>query len=122
MRTWRASPRVTKDECREQVYLWRGELRPVSEPVVEGQLAAPAGFDVGVRIDLFDEASTGRRAVVLAFGANVRRCYAAVFETGFDPGVDEAELGARLRLITREVLDQVEIIGVEAIATPAPPF
>ncbi len=119
LRTWRASPRVTKEECREQVYLWRSELRPSSEPVAEGRLSAPEGFDVGVRVDLIAEGSQGRRALALAFGATVRRCYAASFETSL-ADVDEAEIGARLRLITEGVFDRVEVLGVEAFAQPEP--
>jgi hypothetical protein len=119
LRTWRAAQRVTKEECREQVYLWRSELRPAADPVAEGALGAPAGFDVGVRIDLFAEGSQGRRALALAFGAAVRRCYAASFEPSL-AGVDEAELGARLRLITEGVFERVEVLGIEAFATPEP--
>ena len=125
LRTWRASPRVTREECREQVYLWRSELRPASEAdaVAVGALAAPEGFDVGVRIDLFAEASQGRRAVALAYGATVRRCYAASFETDL-ADLSEAELGARLRLATEGIFGHVEVLGVEAFAAgdsePAP--
>ncbi|HEU5073494.1 MAG TPA: hypothetical protein VFU02_04965 [Polyangiaceae bacterium] len=119
LRSWRAPPRVTKQECREQVYLWRSELRPPSEPVVEGGLEAPAGYDVGVRVDLFAEAAGGRRAVALAFGASVRRCYAAYFETSL-ADVAESELGARLRLVTEGVFRRVEVLGVEAFAQPEP--
>ena len=119
LRSWRASPRVTKDECQEQVYLWRSELRPVQEVVVEGALGAPQGFDVHVRVDLFAQAAEGRRAVAFAFGAAVRRCYAAYFETGLAE-LTEAELGARLRLVTEGVLGRVEVMGVEAFAEPAP--
>lgn len=119
LRSWRASPRVTKAECQEQVYLWRSELRPAQEAVVEGALGAPEGFDVRVRVDLFAEPALGRRAVAFAFGAAVRRCYAAYFETGL-ADLSEAELGARLRLVTEGVLGRVEVMGVEAFAEPAP--
>lgn len=119
LRSWRAPPRVTKEECREQVYLWRSELRPTSDPVAEGGLRAPQGFDVGVRVDLFAEGAQGRRALALAFGATVRRCYAASFETSA-ANASEAELGARLRLITEGVFGQVEVVGVEAFAQPDP--
>lgn len=119
LRSWRAPPRVTKHECREQVYLWRRELRPPSDAVVEGELGAPAGYDVGVRVDLFAEALGGRRAVALAFGASVRRCYAAYFETSL-ADVPETELGARLRLVTEGVFGGVEVLGVEELAEPQP--
>jgi len=119
LRSWRASPRVTKDECQEQVYLWRSELRPAQEAVVEGALGAPEGFDVHVRVDLFAEAAEGRRAVAFAFGAAVRRCYAAYFETSLAE-LTEDELGARLRLVTDGVFGRVEVLGVEAFTEPAP--
>jgi len=119
LRSWRASPRVTKGECQEQVYLWRSELRPVQEVVVEGALGAPEGFDVHVRVDLFSQATAERRAVAFAFGAAVRRCYAAYFETGLTE-LTEAELGSRLRLVTEGVLGRVEVMSVEAFAEPAP--
>lgn len=119
LRSWRAAPRVSKEECREQVYLWRRELRPAAEPVAEGKLGAPEGFDAAVRIDLFTAPTQGRRALALAFGATVRRCYAASFETSL-ADVSEAELGARLRVITEGVFDRVEVLGVEAFAAPEP--
>lgn len=119
LRSWRAPQRVTKQECREQVYLWRSELRPTADAVAEGGLGAPEGFDVGVRVDLFTDAPQARRAVALAFGAAVRRCYAASFETSL-AGITEAELGARLRLISEGVFGQVEVLGIEAFAEPQP--
>lgn len=119
LRSWRAPQRVTKNECREQVYLWRSELRPNSDAIVESALGAPEGYDVGVRIDLFTDPSRARRAVALAFGATVRRCYAAAFETNL-ADLTEAELGARLRVIAEGVFDRVEVLSVEAFAAPEP--
>jgi hypothetical protein len=97
----------------EQVYLWRKELRPRIDAIVERQLRAPSGYDVGLRVDLIGESP--KSAVALAYGAAVRRCYAAIFETTV-VGNDDAELGGRLRLVVDGVLDRIEIMGVEGRA------
>src|SRR5690606_1429389 len=68
-RTWRAPLRVSKDDCREQVYLWRSELRPRGEPMIEKSLGAPSGYDVGMRIDVERGQSGAFTAVLLAYGA-----------------------------------------------------
>ncbi len=120
-RTWRAPLRVSKDDCREQVYLWRSELRPRGEPMIEKSLGAPSGYDVGMRIDVERAESGAFTAVLLAYGAGVRRCYAAVFQTMVEHAGAESELGGRLRLITEGVLNRVELIDIEEIPGQ-PPF
>jgi hypothetical protein len=119
-RTWRAPIRVNKEACREQVYLWRSQLRPRSEPMIEGSLAAPSGYDVGLRIDVTRNQDGALMATLLAYGAGLRRCYAAVFRTAVTDDRAEAELGARLRLITDGVLNRVELMGIEEIPSQRP--
>jgi hypothetical protein len=115
LRLWTAPPRITKEACLAQLYLWRGELRSVAEPMVERSLRAPSGYDVALRIDLAEPAHDQQAAILLAFGASVRRCYAATFETTATRD-SAAELAARLRLISDGVLDQVELIKVDEFA------
>lgn len=119
-RTWSAPVRVNKEACREQVYLWRSELRPGFEPMVEGSLAAPSGYDVGLRIDVARNQGGALGATLLAYGAGVRRCYAAVFQTAVTDARAESELGARLRLVTEGVLNRVELIDIEEIPSQRP--
>lgn len=116
-RTWKAPPRVTRAECLEQVYLWRSALRPEGEPMVERRAKAPEGYDVGLRIDLFQAEGEQHRAVALAVGATVRGCYAATYET-IASGPDSAMLLAeRLRLVSEGVFDRVVLIALDSFAT-----
>ncbi len=116
LRTWRASPRIDREDCQKQVYLWNSDLEPEAEAVVERSLVAPEGFEVGLRVDLAYDGGDDRKAIALASGAAVRRCYAAVFETRIAGDAGEAELGNRLRMVTDGVLNRVEIIGIEEVS------
>jgi len=82
--------------------------------MLERALHAPDGYDVGLRIDLASLEPGVQRAVVLAFGASVRRCYAASFETSMS-GSDGAALGGRLRLVVDGILDRVRLRGLEEL-------
>ena len=117
-RTWVAGPRVSKDECLEQLYLWQGDLRPISDPVLTGSLAQPSGFDVGLRIDLSTQGSLA--SVAIAYGANVRRCYAAIAQTQAGPSESQEVVGGRLRLLVEGSLGSVVILGVEERAAERP--
>jgi len=119
LRTWVASPRVTRHQCLEQLYLWQGDLRPMGDAMLTQPLMAPAGYDVELRIDL--QTQSGADSVAVAYGAQVRRCSAAVFRTHETKHDSEGGLGERLRLMVEGTLAKVEIIGIDARAIRGSP-
>jgi hypothetical protein len=115
LRTWRTERRVHRDQCLEQVYLWRGDLRTSVEPVLSRRLSSPSQFDVHLLADVRPAETGGLQLVAIAYGAAVGRCYAAVFRTRAAGGGADAELGQRLRMMVDGCLERVEVLAIDQL-------
>jgi hypothetical protein len=120
LRSWRAERRVSREQCREQVYLWQGDLRSSGEPLLDTRLARPRGFDVNLVAHVQPGSPAGLTLLAVAVGANVGRCYAAVLVTHAAGGGADSELGRRLRLFVDGTLNQVELISLEEVPFSPP--
>lgn len=113
LRTWPAPRQVRAEECQTQARLWRPSIPPIrEEAVVRRKLSAPAAFSGEVVVGV-EPGGDGLEGHVLAFGATVGRCYAAVFTTRASGPGSEDTLGRRLVLIVEAVLPRVRLLGVE---------
>jgi hypothetical protein len=113
LRTWPAPRQVRADECQAQARLWRPSIPPIrDEAVVTRKLSAPEAF-AGEIIVGVEPGGDGLEGHVLAFGATVGRCYAAIFTTRASGPGSEDTLGRRLVLIVEAVLPRVRLLGVE---------
>lgn len=95
---------VTVEECEEEARRSLSVLRWPGSEVQEEPLRAPQAYHGLVRTELVE----GGRGRVLAVGAGVSRCYAAVFLSEADE-----ELPQRLSLAAYILGEQVRLLGVE---------
>ena len=119
LRTWIAPRQVRAEECQAQARLWRPSIPAIEdETVVRRRLRAPDDF-FGEVVVVVEPGTNGLEGHVLAFGASVGRCYAAVFATHVSGAGSEEVLGRRLVLIVEGVFARVRLRGVEDRADAA---
>jgi len=113
LRTWLAPRLVRPEECEQQARLWLPAIPPTrAEAVVRRPLRAPEGFSGEVVVGV-EPGHEGLEGHALAFGADVGRCYAAVFTTHASGSGSEDVLGRRLVLIVEGVLERVRRHTIE---------
>jgi hypothetical protein len=116
LRAWRAGRRVRPEQCQAQARLWRHDLPPLpSDNVVdERTLSSPA--EHAVQLTVLVQRAAPRAPIegwVLAFGAGIGKCYAAVFETRAHGAGAEAAIAERLALAADGILPSVQTQGVD---------
>ncbi len=116
VRTWRAARLVRPDDCERQARLWRPEIpTPTADTALDQrQLASPAGYTTRVVAGVQPSRQSGTlEGFVLAFGADVGRCFAFVYTTRASGPGAEASIGDRLALIDNGVLPAVRMRSID---------
>jgi hypothetical protein len=109
VRTWTAGRLASPTDCEAQARLWRPTI-PIAAPesVLETQrIDAPPGYDTQLWVGVEPIGSATLQGYVIAFGAAVGRCYAALFTTRASGPRAEAEIGRRLVLVADGVFSRV---------------
>jgi len=114
LRTWRAERLVRRAECESQARLGRPSIPTIHEDAIieRRPLAAPADFDTELLVAVEPSAS-GISGYALVFGADVGRCYAAIFTTHVRGKDAELEVAARLGLVVDRVLSRIRVRSVD---------
>jgi hypothetical protein len=114
LRTWRAERVVRRAECEAQARLARPAIPIVhEEAVVERRaLSVPADFDSELVVGV-EPSELGLSGYALVFGADVGRCYAAIFTTKVNGKDAELEVAARLALVVDRILKVVRVRSVD---------
>jgi hypothetical protein len=114
LRTWRAARLVRRADCIAEAKLGRPGI-PVldDDSLVERRpINAPPGFDSELQVGVTVQPD-GVHGYALVFGANVGRCYAAVFDTTTEGQGADAEVARRLRSMVDDVFEHVRLRGVD---------
>lgn len=119
LRTWREGSVVSRKDCEAAARSFRRDLFGEGESALEGRrpLGAPDGYDteVGFAVERGADALGG---IAAAAGANLRRCFAAVFTTSAAGVSAERVVGERLAFVTATVLARVRSRTIEDRVRP----
>jgi len=117
VRTWRTSRLSKREDCAEQVALWRpGAPDPKKNPesVVERRaLTSPSGYQTELVVGVRRASAAEIEGYALAIGHTIGECYAAILTTRASGGRAEASVGERLALFADAVFPRIERIGIE---------
>lgn len=112
LRTWSAPRLVRREDCAEQVRLWRGALPDPSTILQQRELASPPGYGSQLTLSVHD-VDGGLRGQALVFGATIGRCYAALYHTHARGIGAEAVIAERLSFVVEDVLSRVDTLTVD---------
>jgi hypothetical protein len=98
----------------ETLKLWDKNARQPDDAMLTSEpLPGPQGFHGELRVyvnPLDDSALFGS---VVAYGANVGRCFAAVFESTARGDGAHSRLATRLSLVANSVIGRIQVLSVE---------
>lgn len=122
VRTWPAPRLVRREDCEQQVRLWRGPLPEQSGILEQRELTNPPGFQNQLTLAV-EEVGGALRGQALVFGAAVGRCYAALYATEARGVGAEVAVAERLSFIVEDVLSRIEASSIDdrGKTTRAPP-
>jgi hypothetical protein len=115
LRIWRAARLPDRASCIEQVRLWLPDLSRLSDDnlVERRRVAFPAGFDTELAVYVSRRAERELEARLMAIGADVGRCFAAVYSTRESGADAEANIADRLAFVAEKLLVHVAVLSVD---------